>query len=125
MKQTKLAIKPALTALVASSALVASAPALAAGSKPVRCYGVNAAHKNQCKTATGSCAGTDPQARDPNAFIFVRKGVCGLIAGGSTTPGDQAKARLSSFHQKLEKMSPAQRKKALRQLHQLQQSVKG
>lgn len=117
------AMKPAFVALAASSALVVSGQALA-GPKMVRCYGINAAHKNQCKTATGSCAGTDAMARDPNAFVFVPTGTCALIDGGTTTPGSQAKARLSGLHKKLEAMSPAKRSAFLKQLHKLQQSVK-
>jgi len=116
-------VKPAFVALAASSALAVSGQALAAP-KMVRCFGINAAHKNQCKTATGSCAGTDAKARDPNAFVFVPTGVCGLIDGGTTKPGPQAQARLNGLHKKLEAMSPAKRQAVLKQLHKLQESVK-
>ncbi len=53
----------------------------------VKCYGVNAAHKNDCKSPGHSCAGLDGHARDPNAFVLVPKGLCSKIAGGSTTSG--------------------------------------
>lgn len=123
MKHAMHAMKPAFVALAASSALVISGQALA-GPKTVRCYGINAAHKNQCKTATGSCAGTDAMARDPNAFVFVPTGTCGLIDGGTTRPGPEAQARLTGLHKKLRAMSPEKRHAFLRQLHKLQESVK-
>ncbi len=124
MKQAMHAMRPALVVLAASSALAVSGHALAGGPKMVRCFGVNAVHKNQCKTATGSCAGTDAQARDPNAFVFVPTGVCGLIDGGTTTPGPEAQARLTGFHKKLQSMSPEKRRETLKQLHKLQEGVK-
>ena len=55
--------------------------------KMERCYGVNAAHKNDCASPGHSCAGQDSKARDPNAFIMVPKGLCSKIAGGSTKAG--------------------------------------
>lgn len=54
-----------------------------------RCFGVNAAYKNDCLTATGSCAGTDPKAHDPNAYVWMPAGVCKEV-GGSATPGPGA-----------------------------------
>ena len=89
----------------------------------VKCFGVNAAHRNDCKTATGSCAGTDPKARDPNAFILVPQGVCGMIAGGTTKPGTVALKREESFQQQLKTMSPAQRKAALKMIEERQEKV--
>ena len=52
----------------------------------VKCYGVNAAHKNDCKAAGHSCAGQDAKARDPNAFIEIPAGLCEKIDGGKTAP---------------------------------------
>jgi len=124
MKQAKHALKPMLIALAASSALGVSGAALASGPQMVHCFGINAPHKNQCKTATGSCAGTDAKARDPNAYIFVPKGVCGLIDGGTTVPGKLAKERIAMFKKKLHAMSPTKRAQTLKQLHKLQESVK-
>ncbi|HEU0198527.1 MAG TPA: DUF2282 domain-containing protein [Nevskiaceae bacterium] len=51
----------------------------------VRCYGINAAYKNDCKSADHSCAGQDAKARDPATFVLVPAGVCQKIAGGSLT----------------------------------------
>jgi len=47
------------------------------------CYGINAAHKNDCKSPGHSCAGQDSQARDANAFVALPDGLCGKIDGGT------------------------------------------
>lgn len=51
------------------------------------CYGVNAAFKNDCQSPGHSCAGQDPKARDPQAFIAVPSGLCSKLDGGSAKPG--------------------------------------
>lgn len=50
-----------------------------------KCYGINAAYKNDCKSADHSCAGQDAKTRDPGTFVLVPAGVCQKIAGGSLT----------------------------------------
>ena len=52
--------------------------------KMEKCFGVNAAHKNDCATPGHSCAGQDSKARDPNAFVLMPAGLCGKIDGGKT-----------------------------------------
>jgi uncharacterized membrane protein len=52
-----------------------------------KCYGVAEAGKNDCATATSSCAGTSTVDRQEDAFIAVPKGTCDKIAGGSLEPG--------------------------------------
>jgi uncharacterized membrane protein len=54
------------------------------GGKPMlqKCYGVNAVGKNDCKTATHSCAGQATKADDPASFILLPAGDCQKIAGG-------------------------------------------
>lgn len=49
----------------------------------LKCYGINAAFKNDCKSASHSCAGQDATARDPGTFVLTPVGLCGKIAGGS------------------------------------------
>lgn len=53
----------------------------------VKCYGINAAYKNDCKSPGHSCAGQDSHARDPKAFVATPAGLCTVIAGGSLTAG--------------------------------------
>lgn len=67
-------------AFAATSSHAASAP------KMQKCYGINAAYKNDCKAPGHSCAGQDAKARDPNSFVAVPAGLCAKIAGGSTKP---------------------------------------
>lgn len=55
--------------------------------KYVKCYGVNAAYKNDCKSPGHACAGQDSHARDPNAFVAMPAGLCTVVAHGSLTPG--------------------------------------
>lgn len=52
-----------------------------------KCYGVAEAGKNDCATATSSCAGTSTEDRQADAFIAVPEGTCDKIAGGSLEPG--------------------------------------
>lgn len=53
-------------------------------------------YKNDCLTATGSCAGTDPHAHDPNAYVWMPVGVCTEI-GGTAIPGTKAAAHIRKF----------------------------
>lgn len=80
--------KGVLMGMLAAGALTVAGGAVAADAghaKTVKCYGVNAAYKNDCQSPGHSCAGQDAKARDPNAFVAVPAGLCSKI-GGSTTP---------------------------------------
>lgn len=117
MKLQKKAQKLTLASVLASSALLVTGSALAASSpKMVRCFGVNAAHRNDCKTATGSCAGTDAKARDRNAFVMLPQGVCGMIEGGTAEPSKVAYKRIEAFHHKLMAMSPSKRRETIKMM---------
>jgi uncharacterized membrane protein len=48
-----------------------------------KCYGINAAAKNDCAEGAHSCAGQSTQARDPKSFVLLPAGDCGKIQGGS------------------------------------------
>ena len=50
-----------------------------------KCYGINAAAKNDCAEGAHSCAGQATQARDPKSFVMLPAGDCSKIAGGKTT----------------------------------------
>ena len=76
-----------LGALAIDASTVATLSAHAANApKMEKCYGINAAHKNDCMSPGHSCAGQDAKPRDPNAFVVVPAGLCAKIAGGSTKP---------------------------------------
>ncbi|HEX7386436.1 MAG TPA: DUF2282 domain-containing protein [Castellaniella sp.] len=46
-----------------------------------KCFGVNAAYKNDCQAPGHSCAGQDAKAHDPASFVLMPAGVCGKIGG--------------------------------------------
>jgi len=50
-----------------------------------KCYGINAAAKNDCAEGAHSCAGQAAQARDPKSFVLLPAGDCSKIQGGKTT----------------------------------------
>ncbi len=87
MKRSTKMIATAVLALT-TGGLIASGGALAADEKTEmeKCYGVAKAGKNDCQTATSSCAGTAKDDRQKDAFIALPKGTCSKIAGGSLTP---------------------------------------
>lgn len=73
------------TALVGAIAL--GSTARADTPPPVeKCFGIAKAGKNDCQTATTSCAGTSRKDRQPDAWIYVPKGTCDKITDGSLTP---------------------------------------
>jgi uncharacterized membrane protein len=90
--QTHSLLKSTLITLLAAGALGTAASATAGGKmdsgSKVKCYGVNAANKNDCKSPGHSCAGQDAKARDPNGFVVMPSGLCEKLAGGSTKPAD-------------------------------------
>ncbi|HKJ09087.1 MAG TPA: DUF2282 domain-containing protein [Gammaproteobacteria bacterium] len=86
MRDTRLIMSAALTGLVALAGT--STPAMAADHASMqKCYGINKAHMNDCASADHGCKGMATKARDPQSYVYVPKGVCQKIAGGSTTAG--------------------------------------
>lgn len=75
---------------VASALTVAattSTTALAGDKKMEKCYGVAKAGKNDCAAGPGtSCAGTSTKDAQGNAWMYVAKGTCEKIVGGSLKP---------------------------------------
>ena len=64
--------------------MTAAAPAIAQDME--KCYGVVKAGKNDCQTKASSCAGTSTKDGQADAWLFVPKGTCEKIVGGSTAP---------------------------------------
>jgi uncharacterized membrane protein len=82
------------TSTILMSAIGAMAPMLSFAQPPAaiptynyeKCFGVNAAGKNDCAaTGSHSCAGASKRAHDPKSFIYVPSGTCSKIEGGSTS----------------------------------------
>jgi uncharacterized membrane protein len=54
--------------------------------KGEKCYGVSKAGKNDCGTATHSCAGTQKVDADAHSWIYLPKGACEKVVNGSLQP---------------------------------------
>lgn len=78
------------SALVACFTLLTVHSVMAAAPGPApdteKCYGIVKAGKNDCATTTQSCASSATKDNQPDAFLFVPKGLCEKITGGSLTP---------------------------------------
>jgi uncharacterized membrane protein len=87
MNRSSLIAASAVAAVVALPLAANAGPAPAPTFQAEKCYGVNAAAKNDC-AATGnhSCAGEAKMANDPKSWIYVPVGTCAKIQGGSTSP---------------------------------------
>ncbi len=83
METTKTLIAAAVSSLLAMGL---SATTNAEGTKNTeQCYGVAKASKNDCATATHSCAGQSTIDNDPKSFKYVPEGTC-LKIGGKLKP---------------------------------------
>ena len=77
------AVASALTVVAATSTV---AMADDHKTKMEKCYGVAKAGKNDCAAGPGtSCAGTSTTDAQGNAWMYVAKGTCEKIVGGSLT----------------------------------------
>ena len=73
-------------AVALSLALEASGqggPAPAPKFEHEKCYGIAKAGKNDCQTANSSCAGTSRRNGQGDAWVYMPKGSCDKIVGGS------------------------------------------
>lgn len=85
MKQINPLIMSAVGGLLALG--VASGSAVAQQEKGgEKCYGVAKAGKNDCQTANSACAGTAKKDAQKDAFVFLPKGTCEKLVGGSLKP---------------------------------------
>lgn len=82
MKDSKAMAAAAIAGLFAMTVLAN----VHAEEKPEKCYGVVKAHKNDCQTSAGSCAGTAKEDGQGDAWMYLPKGTCEKIVGGSLMP---------------------------------------
>ena len=83
MHMSKINTLSLLVAAAVGSAVALSTVA-AQAAEGEKCFGVAKAGKNDCKTATNSCAGHSMKDGEAGAFIIVPAGTCAKIAGGKT-----------------------------------------
>jgi len=81
MNHSKLIVHSAIASLLAVG--LAAGNALAAKEGMEKCAGVVKAGKNDCGTSQSSCAGTAKKDGDKEAWVYVPKGTCEKIVGGS------------------------------------------
>jgi uncharacterized membrane protein len=82
------------TLIVATAVAAALSLPVAAFSEPApkpkfeaeKCYGVAKAGRNDCETRASSCAGTSKRDNQKDAWIYMPKGSCDRIVGGSLQP---------------------------------------
>jgi uncharacterized membrane protein len=48
-----------------------------------KCFGITKMGMNDCATAKASCAGSATKDNQKDAFLFLPKGICEKIVGGS------------------------------------------
>jgi uncharacterized membrane protein len=77
--------KTAMAGVIAAGLVAASGQALAA-KKFEKCYAIAKAGKNDCQTSNTACAGTSTTDQQADAWIYVPKGTCAKIVGGSPKP---------------------------------------
>jgi uncharacterized membrane protein len=84
-------IRAAVAGLIAVGVCAASNSALAAKDDNEKCAGIVKAGKNDCGTSKNACAGQVKVDNDPEAWIYVPKGVCERISGGHIQTSPMAK----------------------------------
>jgi uncharacterized membrane protein len=93
MKHHNIVISTAIAALTSGSLLAATAVSAGAPvcAEQERCYGISKSGKNDCSTASSACSGTAKQDNQKDAWIYVPKGTCLKVAGGSLAAADLKK----------------------------------
>jgi uncharacterized membrane protein len=82
----ELVMRSAIASLLAAGLSAGAGQALAGdehGKKMEKCAGIVKAGKNDCGTATSSCAGTAKADAEPDTWIYLPKGTCEKIVGGT------------------------------------------
>jgi uncharacterized membrane protein len=81
---TRSLVASAVAAAFSMPLLVSAQPAPAPKFEAEKCYGVVKAGKNDCQTANSSCAGTAKRDAQGDAWVYVPKGTCERLVGGSS-----------------------------------------
>ena len=83
MNKTDQLARATLASLITLGLAAAATPALAAKGDFEKCAGIVKAGKNDCGTSTNSCAGSVAKDSDKEAWIYLPKGTCSKIVGGT------------------------------------------
>lgn len=80
------AVTGLLTAGTLMIALAHAAEPLVFCKEQEKCYGVSKAGKNDCSTLSSVCAGTAKTDYQRDAWMYVPKGTCERLTGGTLAP---------------------------------------
>lgn len=84
---SKTLVNSALASVFALGLVAIASQATAAEEKSAeKCYGVVKAGKNDCQTNAHACAGQASKDGQGDSWIYVPKGSCEKIVGGSLKP---------------------------------------
>jgi uncharacterized membrane protein len=86
MDKTNKLIKAAIASAMAMVVSSTFADGAAAAAPSEKCFGIVKAGLNDCQTATATCAGSSTSDGQADAFVFIPKGLCEKIVGGSLMP---------------------------------------
>ena len=92
IKSINLLVTSAIGGLVALAGQAQAADLVQCAAQE-RCYGISKAGKNDCATASSACNGTARQDFQKDAWVYVPKGTCLKLAGGSLSPVAAAKTK--------------------------------
>ncbi|HXV09074.1 MAG TPA: DUF2282 domain-containing protein [Burkholderiales bacterium] len=84
-------LRAAVASLLAIGVSAASQQALAAKGDNEKCAGVVKAGKNDCGTSRNACSGQVKTDNDPEAWIYLPKGLCERIVGARVQMSSHAK----------------------------------
>jgi uncharacterized membrane protein len=84
MKKSPFLVASALAAVLSMPLVLQaqSGPAPKPKFEAEKCYGLTKAAKNDCQTASSSCAGTSKKDGQADAWLYVPAGTCAKIVGG-------------------------------------------
>ncbi|PCK07757.1 MAG: hypothetical protein COA42_12705 [Alteromonadaceae bacterium] len=78
----------AVSSAIAAGVMMATTHSAYAGGEMEKCYGVAKSGNNDCASGPGtSCAGTSTSDAQKDAWMYVAKGTCKKLVGGSLTEG--------------------------------------
>jgi uncharacterized membrane protein len=83
---SKLIVATAVAAALSLPVAAFAEPAPKPKFEAEKCYGVAKAGRNDCETRTSSCAGTSKRDNQKDAWIYMPKGACERIVGGTLQP---------------------------------------
>ena len=83
----KTLVNSALASVFALGLVATAGQAVAAEEKNAeKCYGIVKAGKNDCQTNVHACAGQASKDGQGDSWVFLPKGTCEKIVGGSLKP---------------------------------------